>query len=85
MPSVSFYRPVVFTVISLTFLTVLSSGCKPMCPIPSCEVRMVHRHGKGEYRGSKWYKKQNPRIGEKLPKPTKDGVTPHKDESKMRK
>ncbi|HSI90236.1 MAG TPA: hypothetical protein VK927_03925 [Adhaeribacter sp.] len=56
-----------------------------MCPIPSCEVRMVHRHGKGEYRGSKWYKKQNPRIGEKLPKPTKDGVTPHKDESKMRK
>ncbi|MFC5270220.1 hypothetical protein ACFPIB_06340 [Adhaeribacter terreus] len=56
-----------------------------MCPISSCEVRMVHRHGKGEFRGSKWYKKQNPRIGEKLPKPTKDGVDPHNDESKMRK
>jgi len=46
---------------------------------------MVHRHGKGEFRGSKWYKKQNPKIGEKLPKPTIDGTKPHNDKSKMRK
>ncbi|WP_210464929.1 MULTISPECIES: hypothetical protein [Rufibacter] len=32
---------------------------------------MVHRHGEGEYRGMPWYKKQNPRIGEKLPKNSK--------------
>ena len=78
-------RPALFTLLSLAFFSLLGSGCKPMCPITSCEVRMVHRHGKGEFRGSKWYKKQNPRIGEKLPKPTKDGVDPHNDQSKMRK
>ncbi|WP_378016591.1 hypothetical protein [Adhaeribacter terreus] len=79
------FRPAVFSLIILAFSGLLFSSCKPMCPISSCEVRMVHRHGKGEFRGSKWYKKQNPRIGEKLPKPTKDGVDPHNDESKMRK
>ena len=32
---------------------------------------MVHRHGEQEFRGMPWYKKQNPRIGEKLDKPSK--------------
>jgi len=74
-----------FCAVFLLFLSLFASGCKPRCPIPSCEVRMVHRHGKGEFRGSKWYKKQNPRIGEKLPKPTKEGTKPHNGKSQMRK
>ena len=78
-------RPVLFCVISLAFFILMASGCKPMCPIESCHVRMVHRHGKAEFRGSKWYKKQNPKIGEKLPKPTQEGTEPHNDKSKMRK
>ncbi|RNI30678.1 hypothetical protein EFB08_05365 [Rufibacter latericius] len=47
-------------------------SCRPACPINSCQTRMVHRHGEGEYRGMPWYKKQNPRIGEKLQKPSKE-------------
>jgi hypothetical protein len=83
----TFFRSgsLLFSAVSILFLSLLASGCKPMCPIPTCEVRMVHRHGKAEYRGSKWYKKQNPRIGEKLPKPTKEGTEPHNDKSQMRK
>lgn len=49
-----------------------SFSCRPACPISSCQTRMVHRHGEGEYRGMPWYKKQNPRIGEKLQKPSKE-------------
>lgn len=47
------------------------AACKPSCPINSCQTRMVHRHGEQEFRGMPWYKKQNPRIGEKLDKPSK--------------
>ena len=71
--------------VSLLLLGFSASGCKPMCPIPNCNVRMVHLHGKAEYRGSRWYKKQNPHIGEKLPKATVDRVQPHNDKSRMRK
>ncbi len=52
--------------------SILAASCRPACPINSCQTRMVHRHGEGEYRGMPWYKKQNPRIGEKLPKPSKE-------------
>jgi hypothetical protein len=48
------------------------SSCKPSCPINSCQTRMVHRHGEQEFRGMPWYKKQNPRIGEKLDKPSRE-------------
>ncbi|ALJ00599.1 hypothetical protein [Rufibacter tibetensis] len=54
------------------FSSVLAFSCRPSCPISSCQTRMVHRHGEGEYRGMPWYKKQNPRVGEKLPKPSKE-------------
>ncbi|WP_460892843.1 hypothetical protein [Rufibacter soli] len=54
------------------FVGSLAFSCRPSCPIPSCQTRMVHRHGEGEYRGSPWYKKQNPRIGENLDKPSKE-------------
>ncbi|MFT2011055.1 hypothetical protein ACMA1I_20465 [Pontibacter sp. 13R65] len=39
-----------------------------MCPISSCQVRMVHPHGEHQFRGQPFYKKQNPKMGEKLPK-----------------
>ena len=61
---------------ALTLLVVLTSAlafsCRPTCPIAACQTRMVHRHGEGEYRGMPWYKKQNPRVGEKLQKPSKE-------------
>jgi len=79
------FRFFLFVLLCLGFSGTMFSSCKPRCPISSCEVRFVHRHGKGEFRGSKWYKKQNPKIGEKLPKTNKDGVAPHNDASKMRK
>lgn len=79
------FRPAFLSLSCLAFVSLFAVSCKPMCPIASCEVRMVHRHGKGEFRGSKWYKKQNPKIGEKLPKPTIDRVEPHNDKSRMRK
>ncbi|GAA4297851.1 hypothetical protein GCM10023183_05880 [Nibribacter koreensis] len=50
----------------------LFTSCKAACPINSCQTRMVHRHGEQEFRGMPWYKKQNPRIGEKLDKPSKE-------------
>ncbi|MBA9077382.1 hypothetical protein FHS90_002095 [Rufibacter quisquiliarum] len=50
----------------------LFSSCMPKCPINSCQTRMVHRHGEQQFRGMPWYKKQNPRIGEKLPKKSKE-------------
>lgn len=51
-------------------LLLSTASCKPMCPISSCQVRMVHAHGEHEFRGQPIHKKQNPKIGEKLPKQT---------------
>lgn len=44
------------------------NACKPACPIVSCHTRKEHMHGKKEFRGQPLFKKQNPRIGEKMPK-----------------
>ena len=55
--------------ILIAFVFFLSfTACKPACPIYSCHIRKQHLHGKKEYRGQPILKKQNPRIGEKLPK-----------------
>ena len=40
----------------------------PLCPIPSCHTRKIHTHNKATYRGQPWFKKQNPRVGENLPR-----------------
>ncbi|WP_377131848.1 hypothetical protein [Rufibacter roseus] len=57
----------------VVILLVLGSvSCTPRCPIASCQTRMIHPHGGQDYRGMPWYKKQRPRIGEKLPKPSKE-------------
>jgi hypothetical protein len=49
----------------------------PLCPIPSCHVRKVHNHSKGTYRGQRWWQKQNPRVGENLPKEKVDKKGKH--------
>ena len=50
----------------------LISSCRPSCPIASCAVRKVHHHGGKIYRGQPLWKKQNPHIGEGIPKDTKE-------------
>lgn len=66
----------VFTLVLSTF-----SSCKT-CPIPSCHVRMVHAHGEDEFRGQPFWKKQNPKIGEKLPKRSNEKRVPRSNKSK---
>jgi hypothetical protein len=51
-----------FVIVLLT----LFSACKPACPLQSCHIRKVHLHGKKQFRGQPIWKKQNPRIGEKM-------------------
>ena len=55
-----------YILIFFTFLLSFSA-CKPACKIYSCHIRKQHLHGKKAYRGQPIWKKQNPRIGEKLP------------------
>lgn len=63
------FRLLLFSSAALLLLSV--SSCKPLCPISACQVRMVHTHGGSEeFRGMPLYKKQNPKIGESLPKQT---------------
>ncbi|MFD2515716.1 hypothetical protein ACFSRY_17720 [Pontibacter locisalis] len=62
------------------FLSTLTS-CKT-CPISSCHVRMVHAHGEDEFRGQPIWKKQNPKIGEKLPKRSQEKRAPRSTKSK---
>ncbi|MDX5347924.1 MAG: hypothetical protein LPK19_11815 [Hymenobacteraceae bacterium] len=61
------------------FLGIALFSCKPKCPIESCHVRMVHAHGRGEYRGQPFWKKQNPKIGEKLPNQKGESRKAHND------
>lgn len=72
--------------LSTALLLLLMSSCKPMCPISSCQVRMEHMHGEQEFRGQPIHKKQNPKIGEKLPKQTGETRTSkrHNDNSKRK-
>ncbi|PRY15670.1 hypothetical protein CLV24_102294 [Pontibacter ummariensis] len=68
----------VFALLSVSIIS-----CKPACPIASCQVRMVHPHGGGqEFRGQPFWKKQNPKMGEKLPKVSKETSPKTNDKSK---
>jgi hypothetical protein len=49
----------------ICFITLLPA-CMPACPIQSCHIRKQHLHGKKKFRGQPLFKKQNPRIGEKM-------------------
>ncbi|MBF9253578.1 hypothetical protein I2I11_09770 [Pontibacter sp. 172403-2] len=63
-------------------LAATATSCKPACPIAACQVRMVHRHGEDEFRGQPIWKKQNPRIGEKLPKPSQENTSSRNNKSR---
>ncbi|MFD2244843.1 hypothetical protein [Pontibacter ruber] len=54
--------------LSILLLSLSVTSCKPACPIYSCEVRMMHRHGEQEYRGMPFYRKQHLKMGQELPK-----------------
>jgi hypothetical protein len=63
----------------LVFIGITS--CKT-CPIDACHVRMKHAHGDDEFRGQPIWKKQNPKIGEKLPKRSVEKSAPKHNKSK---
>jgi hypothetical protein len=63
-------------------LIALLSACRPACPISACQVRMVHPHGEQDYRGRPFWKKQNPKMGEKLDKVSQEKVVNRKDKSR---
>ncbi|MCS7004624.1 MAG: hypothetical protein NZM38_04780 [Cytophagales bacterium] len=54
-----------FRKIFIVGLLVLSYCGLPPCPIYNCQVRQEHHHWGKEYRGRKWYKKQNLQVGER--------------------
>jgi hypothetical protein len=73
--------------ILIFFVFLLSfTACKPACPIYSCHIRKQHLHGKKVYRGQPIWKKQNPRIGEKLPNkaPQDNQKSQRKDRKKQK-
>ena len=72
-------KPFLFLGIALAFSFLTS--CKT-CPIYSCHVRMKHAHGEEEFRGQPIWKKQNPKIGEKLPKTSKEEPPKRKNKYK---
>ncbi|MHA6247900.1 hypothetical protein ACXYMU_08205 [Pontibacter sp. CAU 1760] len=66
----------------LTFISVSLFSCKPACPIYSCQVRMVHPHGTEEFRGRPFWKKQNPKMGEKLDKVSQEKAARRNNKSR---
>ena len=36
------------------------------CPIDNCKTQKIHCHGNGKYRGSPWWKAQNPAPGQNM-------------------
>ncbi len=68
--------------LSLFLLSLGMYSCKPRCPIYSCQVRMLHRHGEQEFRGVPVYKKQNMKMGEKMPRQTGEKADRHNDKSR---
>jgi len=70
----------------LIFSFLLIVSCKPACPINSCHTRKQHIHGKKVYRGQPLWKKQNPKIGQGLPrKPAQDNQETQKKAQKKKK
>ncbi|WP_345157263.1 hypothetical protein [Pontibacter saemangeumensis] len=70
------------TLLLLTLLSASLISCKPACPIGACQVRMVHPHGEQEYRGRPIWKKQNPKMGEKLDKTSQETSPNRRDKSR---
>ena len=55
-------------VICLLLVLGLAQSCAlhKLCPIPGCQVRMLHAHNGVTFRGQPWWrsKKQNPKVGQ---------------------
>jgi hypothetical protein len=50
------------------FIIISGQSCirYKLCPIPGCEVRMLHQHQGVTFRGQPWWKlNQNPKTGDK--------------------
>jgi hypothetical protein len=54
--------------IFLCLVLALSGACGmyKLCPIPGCQVRMLHAHNGAKFRGQPWwrFKRQNPKVGQ---------------------
>lgn len=54
--------------ILILFLFWMGSACSvyQLCPIPNCQVRMLHAHNGVTFRGQPWWrpKKLNPKVGD---------------------
>ncbi|SFU43240.1 hypothetical protein [Pontibacter akesuensis] len=69
-------------ILSIALISASLFSCKPACPIGACQVRMVHPHGEGEYRGRPFWKKQNPKMGQDLDKTSKEKANRKSDKSR---
>lgn len=59
-----------FKVLVVCLVLLMATGCHiflKRCPIKSCQIRTIHIHKGVEFRGSPWYKNQNPKTGEGFP------------------
>jgi hypothetical protein len=57
-------------VLIVCVLLLMFSGCHLLikrCKIKACNIRTIHIHRGMEFRGSPWYKNQNPKTGEGFP------------------
>jgi hypothetical protein len=57
-------------IIIISLLLVAGTSCHLLlkrCKIKSCHIRTIHIHRGVEFRGSPWYKNQNPKTGEGFP------------------
>lgn len=50
----------------VVFIGLSSCSLYKLCPIPGCQVRMLHAHQGVTFRGQPWWrpKKMNPKVGE---------------------
>ncbi|MFD1185938.1 hypothetical protein [Pontibacter rugosus] len=69
-------------VLSFALISATLVSCKPTCPIAACQVRMVHPHGPGEYKGRPFWKKQNPKMGQDLDKTSREKASRKSDKSR---
>lgn len=64
------YKMNTIKVLIAGLILLLFSACHifiKRCPIKSCAIRTIHIHKGVQFRGSPWYKNQNPKTGEGFP------------------
>ena len=54
-----------YLLLLLTLLGPMACSVHKLCPIPGCQVRMLHSHNGVTFRGQPWWRqKQNPKVGQ---------------------